>query len=292
MNETVLPLLSVPQAQALLDCANDPAFFLDGMKVVDCNALARQWFGCLREAMVGSSVLHWSTQLQAEAEPSSQWFDKQIGTAISLGFVRFGWMFQREDGAEKYARVSLRPVMLDNGARYLFCTIHDASEMKALSDQTTRHIDRFRLMFDASPSPLWLLRSNVFIGCNRAAVKILGYASRKELLNKHPSDLSPPVQPDGQDSRAKANLMGKLAYKNGVHQFEWVHRRANGEEFHAEVILTPIEIDLGSVMLCAWRDITVQRQREMSLMATIKKLEDQIAALKSGLPNSATPTPP
>ena len=62
----------------------------------------------------------------------------------------------------------------------------------------------FQQLFESSPDPTWIIDDNHFVECNEAAIKTLGYTSREEFLNVHPSQLSPPRQPDGHDSYAKA----------------------------------------------------------------------------------------
>jgi PAS domain S-box-containing protein len=289
MLETALPRLNAAQVQALLDCSNDPAFFLSEGKIVECNGLARLWIGGSRQELVGTSLVQWSAPLQIDSQPASHLLPEQLTKAEQEGIARFDWVFRLEDGTEKCAVASLRLVDIDGLGPRLFCTLHDVTELKSRADQVSRHIDRFRVIFDGSPAPMWLVKGNIFIGCNQAAAKILGYSHRSELLNKHPSELSPPTQPDGEDSYAKANRMGKLAFKQGIHRFEWVHKKANGEELFADVVLRPVEIDLGSVMLCVWRDITSQKKREKELIGVMRSLEEKLESLRAA-GNSLTPS--
>ena len=67
----------------------------------------------------------------------------------------------------------------------------------------------FTQLFESSPDPSWIIDGSRFVACNDAAVGTLGYTSRKELLDAHPSKLSPPRQPDGEDSFAKAERKTK-----------------------------------------------------------------------------------
>ena len=58
----------------------------------------------------------------------------------------------------------------------------------------------------------------------------------------------------------KANEMIKMAFETGVNRFEWVHRRAKGEDFFAEVSLTPTVMQGEATRHCGWRDITESKQ--------------------------------
>jgi diguanylate cyclase (GGDEF)-like protein/PAS domain S-box-containing protein len=119
---------------------------------------------------------------------------------------------------------------------------------------------RFRRLFTASPDPVWIIENNTFVDCNDAAVSMLGYDSRETLLNTHPSKLSPEYQPDGASSFEKAERMMALALQNGLHRFEWVHTRADGTDFDAEVTLARLEIGGNHTIYCSWRDITERKQ--------------------------------
>lgn len=123
----------------------------------------------------------------------------------------------------------------------------------------------FKQLFELSPDPAWILDGNRFVECNEAAIKTLGYPSRDELLNVHPATLSPPRQPDGENSYVKAERMMVIAKDKGLHRFEWIHNRANGEDFVAEVTLATIQLLDRQVIYCVWRDITERKQTEQAL---------------------------
>ncbi|MGO9446782.1 MAG: diguanylate cyclase domain-containing protein [Thiobacillaceae bacterium] len=120
----------------------------------------------------------------------------------------------------------------------------------------------FRQLFESSPDPAWIIDGNRFVECNEAAIRALGYTSREEFLNVHPSKLSPPKQPDGQDSYDKAESMMAIAKDTGLHRFDWVHTKANGANFVAEVTLSIIDPVDRQVIYCVWRDITERKQME------------------------------
>ena len=123
----------------------------------------------------------------------------------------------------------------------------------------------FKQLFESSPDPAWIIDGNRFVACNEAAVRTLGYTSRGEFLNVHPSKLSPPTQSDGQDSFAKAEHMMAIAMDKGLHRFEWIHTRADGTNFVAEVTLSIVELESRPVIYCVWRDITERKRIEEKL---------------------------
>ncbi len=125
--------------------------------------------------------------------------------------------------------------------------------------------DRYREFFERSADAILIIEDNRFVDCNDAAVKMLRYGNKNELLNIHPSELSPQFQPDGRVSYEKADEMMKLAFKNGTHRFEWNHKRADGEVFPVEVSLTSVSDGVTASLHVVWREISDRKKIEESL---------------------------
>ncbi|MBU1109545.1 MAG: PAS domain S-box protein [Candidatus Riflebacteria bacterium] len=126
--------------------------------------------------------------------------------------------------------------------------------------------DRYRELFERSSDAILIIIGDKFVDCNDAATRMLRYKKKKDLLNAHPSQLSPERQPDGRLSYEKANEMIAEAFKNGSNRFEWEHRRADGEVFPVEVLLTAVkEADLDTLHV-VWREISDRKQVEKSLL--------------------------
>lgn len=132
------------------------------------------------------------------------------------------------------------------------------------------HPDRYRTLFENSADAILIIDGDTFTDCNQASVDMLRYDDRVQLLENHPSELSPPVQSDGRDSFEKANEMIQIALENGSHRFEWEHKRADGEIFPVEVLLTPLPNSGDSKLHVVWRDITERKKLESQLRQSQK----------------------
>ncbi len=121
-------------------------------------------------------------------------------------------------------------------------------------------------MFERSADAVLLLdtSSNRFVEYNQAALDMLR-CTREELSELHPSELSPPAQPDGRASYEKANDMIAAAVAKGSHRFEWIHRSPQREDFPVEVLLTPIQEVAAPIVMVVWRDITERKRAEAAL---------------------------
>ncbi len=120
-----------------------------------------------------------------------------------------------------------------------------------------------RLLFEQSPDAILLIDGEVFVDCNQAAVEMLGYSGKGELLSTRPSDLSPPLQPDGRSSFEKSNEMIATALERGSHRFEWVCTRADGSVLPVEVLLTAITVEGRQILYSVWRDISRRKGAEL-----------------------------
>lgn len=141
--------------------------------------------------------------------------------------------------------------------------------------------DRYRFLFQNSPDPLLIMEGDRFTDCNLAAVRMLGFANKSEVIDRHPSEISPEYQPDGQLSADKANqILSRLA-DEPYQCFEWTHVRSDGTLFPVEVALILLPGKNGPVLHTSWRDISERKRLEKELRHSQKM--DAIGRLAGGI---------
>jgi PAS domain S-box-containing protein len=127
--------------------------------------------------------------------------------------------------------------------------------------------DRYRSLYVESKDAIMVVSAeNRFVAGNPAAVKLFGCRDEAEFTSKTPVDLSPEYQPDGVLSFDKGREMVGLALAEGSHFFEWTHRRADGAEFPATVLLSRFEAGGKRVLQATVRDITDSKITEKALV--------------------------
>jgi len=136
-----------------------------------------------------------------------------------------------------------------------------------LKDRKMTRIDQnqYRALFEHSSDAMLIMDDGRFIDCNDAALQMLGYTARQALFATHPSQLSPPCQPDGRASFDKANELIEQAMQDGSLRFEWIHRKLDGSDFPVEVLLTPIPDGERMLLHVVWRDISERKKAEERL---------------------------
>ena len=120
-------------------------------------------------------------------------------------------------------------------------------------------------LLENSPDACLLIENNRFVKCNQAAIAMLYADSKEEILNTHPSEISPAIQPDGRSSYEKAEEMLAQANAAGSFRFEWLHQRLNGEPFYVDVSLTLLEEGGRNYIYTVWRDLAGLKDSENKL---------------------------
>ena len=101
--------------------------------------------------------------------------------------------------------------------------------------------------------------------CNSAALAMFGYTSPSALMDRSPADHSPRYQPSGVESEKEAERHFETALAFGSDAFEWVHKRANGDLFPAEVMLSAVSLEGRKVAQALIRDISERKSMEEEL---------------------------
>ncbi len=155
--------------------------------------------------------------------------------------------------------------------------VSDITEKKKSELLLKESEKKYRELFEKSDDAILIIENNKFVDCNDSTVKMLRYKSKEELLNTHPSVLSPEFQSDGRQSFEKAEEMMRIAFQKGSHRFEWEHKKADGEVFPVEVLLTVVTFKEGKNTLhVVWRDITKRKKAEMELRESRQRLASHL----------------
>jgi PAS domain S-box-containing protein/diguanylate cyclase (GGDEF)-like protein len=137
-----------------------------------------------------------------------------------------------------------------------------------------KNIDYYTNIYENDIDPVLVIIEQNFVDCNKAALKMLHMKNKNELLNIHPSQISPTYQPDGQLSNEKANKFIEQCYKNGFARFEWLHKDLKNKEFWVEVTVKKIVLEQKEILLVSWRDISLTKEKESYIQNRNLQLKD------------------
>ncbi|WP_036166467.1 response regulator [Massilia sp. 9096] len=157
----------------------------------------------------------------------------------------------------------------------------DITERKLQEQRERDNQELFRALFEgAGDAQVLLVPEAGFISANPAAVKLYGCASLEELLAMSPANTSPELQPNGRRSSELAHETMMRALAQGGCHFEWLHQRRDGSLFHADVLLTAVDMGGRRILQGTIRDITARVETELRL----ERSERMVRAITDHLP--------
>lgn len=261
----------------LLGRMGDASLLIKDNKYIDCNQAAADLLGYpTKQALLGIHPIKISPETQPDGRDSVEKANELMARGYEESSSYFEWMHLKRDGSQILVEALLTPVKINN-EEMIHVIWRDITNIKRQQHELIESEQKYKALFEDSADAMLIIDGEKFVDCNEAAIEMLGYDDRGEMLEKHPSELSPPKQEDGQHSFEKANEMMKIAFDKGSHRFEWDHVRKNGEVFPVEVLVTVIDFDDRQLLHIVWRDITEKKKAQEQ----IKKLayEDDLTGL-------------
>jgi len=150
------------------------------------------------------------------------------------------------------------------------CAEAQKTELIASLQESER---KLRSLYEATSDAVMLLDEQAFFDCNVATLRMFGCRNQQQFYGKKPSEFSPQFQPNGQDSCSLAAQKISTAMQTGSCRFDWVHKRLDGSEFPAEVLLNAMEINGRKVIQAVVRDITDRKRDENRIKASLAEKE-------------------
>lgn len=188
------------------------------------------------------------------------------------------------DGRRIWLEVSNSYVQID-GDKYMLSIFRDITDRKKTVDALEESERRYRALFDGAKDAMMILEPPhwQFTTGNPAVFEIFGVNSLDQFINLRPWELSPEYQPDGVPSKEKALAMIEKAMSQGSNFFEWVHKRYNGENFLATVLLNRINVADKVFLLATVRDISRHRKTEEALSLSERRYASLVEASPAGI---------
>ncbi len=134
--------------------------------------------------------------------------------------------------------------------------------------------EKYLNLFNGANDAIFLIKDDIIIECNKMTLTIFGFNSRNEIFQVSPWKISPRIQPDGKNSKEKAQEFIKKALNGTPQRFYWKHVRKDGTPFDAEVSLNRFKIKDKFYIQAIARDITEKLDSEKKLKIRTKELNN------------------
>ncbi|MDP6635739.1 MAG: ATP-binding protein [Phycisphaerae bacterium] len=172
-----------------------------------------------------------------------------------------------------WLEINAEPVTI-RGDKQMVVALSNISDRKAAERELRESKNKYQLLYDSSADAIMTLTpQDGFLSGNSAAVEIFGCRDEEEFISCGPAMLSPELQPDGVRSDRKAQEMMASAMEGGSHFFDWRHKRMDGREFDATVLLTRVVLGGKLGLQATVRDVTARRQWEKELASAKEAAE-------------------
>lgn len=260
--------LSTSEARfrALVEHAPEAIVVFDGNtgRLLFGNEHACRLYGVPMEKLPELTPEDVSPELQPSGRRSSELAREKMDEALAGGTPIFEWIHRQPNG--RLIPTEMRLLRLPAEGRNLIrASIIDNTERK-LAERTLRESEaKFRALFEGSSQGVTLHDEEQILEVNPAAVRILGCQSQREILGKHPSQTSPPSQPNGQSSAELSRKYIQECMTNGSARFEWMSRTPQGRDVPLEVALTRIEWSGRQIIQAFITDITERKRTQTAL---------------------------
>jgi PAS domain S-box-containing protein len=274
------------RSRQIFNAVNDAIFIQDLATgaILDVNNTMLRVYGYTRE-----EALSLDTQALSEGVPPYSQAEARawIARAAAGEPQVFDWRAKNRQGELFWVEVNMRRAVIDGVDRLLVVT-RDIQNRRAAEDALRERDELFRLLFERSGDANLLIEGGLFRDCNAVTLGLVGARTKDEVLDRHPSELSPELQPDGRRSRDKADEIIARALQEGSQRFEWTHRRLDGTLFPVEVMLTAIPWLGKPILHVTWRDLTEWRaaeERRLSLEAQVQQAQklESLGVLAGGI---------
>jgi PAS domain S-box-containing protein len=264
--------------RALVEHAPEAIVVFDGdsERILFGNEHACALYGVPMEKFCELTPAQVSPEFQPNGRRSGELAREKMDEALAGGTPVFEWIHRRPDGTLIPTEVRLLRLPAE-GQNLIRASIIDNTENKRAQRALRESEEKFRALFEGSSQGVVLQDENQILEANPAALRIMGCQSPQELIGKHPSETSPPFQPNGESSAALSRKYIQECLANGSARFEWMGRDPQNGEVPLEVALTRIQWSGRQVIQAFITDIRERKKAEDELRNSAERLRESEA---------------
>jgi PAS domain S-box-containing protein len=234
----------------------------ENLQIIDCNQEPIRVFGVSNKREYIERFFELTPECQPNGITTLDMAQSAFTRAIETGYSRIEWWMNHAISGENipFEVTSSRVKYKD---KYVVITYAlDLRERNAAIAKMREADERAQIIFYTAPFASIMFDKNIkMIDCNQEVMKLFGIPDREFFLKSH-SELIPEYQPSGELSAGFLDKNIRMAFEEGYHHFECMHRKLNGEPLPVEVYLVCVKYRGDDVIAGYFRDLTEQKAME------------------------------
>lgn len=197
----------------------------------------------------------------------AMFYEKLWRTVLGGGVFRGEIINRKKNGELYYSQEIITPVKDSKGnIAHFICSGRDITEDKMTHEALQVSEERYKLLFDGSPLPMWVfdVETLMFLTVNEAAIAHYGY-TREEFLKMSILEIRPENEVAGLLMRIPAAI--GTSVNNGI----WTHRNKEGNFLKMEIVSHDLQFAGRKAKLIVAKDVTesMAAQEELKLLKTL-----------------------
>lgn len=184
--------------------------------------------------------------------------------ALSKGFLLFDHDWLTSHHKQRIMETRKFRIRHEEGVNLIGVILTDITEQRY-------NEEKYRVLFESSPDGIFLIQGVSIIDCNEQTLKLFDL-TRDQIIGQSPGDLSPPIQPGGEQSTVLASEILQHVLEGRHRTFEWQHLRGDSSTFTAEVSLAALHLFSETYVVAFVRDISNRKQMQEVMVQTEKMI--------------------
>ena len=233
----------------------------ENFNVIDCNQQTLDMFGLTYKEEYIQRYDEFTPEFQPCGTPSKEMIEAHNRLVLEIGFLRHEWMHRLPNGQPLPVEATCVCVEQD-GRRLIVGYSHDLRNIKSALTEVRKADERAALMLNATPLSCFMARP-VFAGVgevdveaidfNNAAIELFGFADKEDAFNRF-YDIFEKAEDEAPRSKIPIDDAAAALEKGRV-DFEYMHRRLDGELIPCNVTLVSVNYMGEKVLACYQQDL-------------------------------------
>ena len=169
-----------------------------------------------------------------------------------------------------------RPRRWTQEEQMFVASVADLVSQRLIIDELAASESRYQALYESTTEGISIFSGSEFMDVNPAMCQIFR-CKPEDLIGKSPIEISPEFQSDGRRSDELALEKIEACLQGTPQRFEWTHRRLDGTNFPAEVLLNTIKLGGEDDFFAIIRDITERKDAEGKALLAQNELEYRAA---------------